>query len=123
MDNAQTTAPYRIISDAGGHRYRFYCERSGMAVCMTKPLMANSQEEELGLAWESEGRKHFSRCPTCGKWVSDVMYNVDTMQCVDCSPWEGPTFFCPNCGVQTSQIHPFCQNCGAKLLYARGDCL
>ena len=117
------TAPYRIISDAGGRRYRFYCERSGMAVCMTMPIRADTRQEELRIAWEGEGRKHFNRCHNCGKWVSDVMYNVDTMECVDCSPWEEPPLFCPKCGIQTSQAHLYCQSCGAKLLYAKNDCI
>lgn len=121
MKDENTTAPYRIISDGGGRRYRFYCERSGMAVCMTKPIRAHTAEEELRLAWESEGRRQFNRCNKCGKWVCDVMYNVDTMECVYCSPWEEPPFFCPKCGAQTSQTHPYCQNCGAKLLYAKGE--
>ena len=29
-------AKYKIITDTGGNRYRFYCETSGAVVCTTK---------------------------------------------------------------------------------------
>lgn len=114
MDEKRGTAPYRIIADAGGNRYRFYCESSGMAVCTTAPIHSKSagSPQELLLAWESEGRQHFNRCQKCGKWVSDVMYNVDALQCVDCSPWEDPPLYCSRCGARLSQDGGRCPKCG-----------
>ena len=53
------TAKYRVIADSGGSRYRFFCDVSGMALCTTKPIRENTQEEELKTAWETEGRQHF----------------------------------------------------------------
>lgn len=55
---AQKTAAYKIISDAGGNRYRFYCELSGALACTTEPIRAKTPEEELRIAWETVGKKH-----------------------------------------------------------------
>lgn len=121
MRSKGTTAPYKVIMDAGGNRYRFYCESSGMAVCTTPCVHAETPEKELLLAWENEGRRHFSCCRKCGKWVSDVMYNVETMECVDCSPWEDSPLFCAKCGVRIPSCSKFCRNCGAKLTYSGGN--
>ena len=121
MLNAQgETAPYKVIADAGGKRYRFYCESSGMAVYMTEPIRADTPQEELALAWLGEARKHFNRCASCGKWVSDMMFNVDAVQCVDCAPWQEKFVFCSKCGARLSGAKQFCPNCGAKLLYEGG---
>ena len=57
MATRKKTAAYRIITDAGGNRYRFFCDLSGAAMCTTEPVYAQTQEEELMLAWESEGRQ------------------------------------------------------------------
>ena len=114
--NDHRTASYRIIADAGGSRYRFFCDVSGMAMCTTKPLPAVSAEHLLQ-AWETEGRPCFNRCNRCGKWVSDVMYNADTGQCILCSPWEEQPLFCPDCGNQAPLTDLFCSKCGRKLQY------
>ena len=71
--NDHATAKYRIIADSGGSRYRFFCDVSGMVLCTTKPVRGDTQEEELKMAWETEGKQHFNRCAKCGKWVSDPM--------------------------------------------------
>lgn len=31
-------------------------------------------------------RSRFNLCHKCGRWASDVMYNPNTLECVDCSP-------------------------------------
>ncbi len=82
------TASYKILFDAGGNRYCFFCERSGSVVCTTQPVRADTLELELWLAWNNEGKKQFNFCPTCGKWVCDAMYNPDKLECVVCSPCE-----------------------------------
>lgn len=116
MEKAKNkTARYRIISDTGGNRYRFYCEQSGMAMVTTEPVRADAPEEELLLAWESEGRQYFNRCGKCGKWVSDAMFNLDASACVICIPWEEPPVFCPHCGARVPPSDDFCRGCGAKL--------
>lgn len=111
------TASYRVIADAGGNRYRFFCDVSGAAVCITRPIRADTPEEALMLAWETEGRKQFNQCHKCGKWVSDVMYNADVLQCVDCAPWENKPRFCQKCGSKVSASDTFCRKCGARLQY------
>lgn len=111
------TAAYRIITDAGGNRYRFFCDLSGAAMCTTHPVMAETQEEELTLAWESEGRKHFNLCHNCGKWVCEAMYNADVSHCVECTPWESLPRFCSECGEKVPAENQFCHKCGAKLQY------
>ena len=110
------TAPYAIIEDPGGNRYCFYCESSNIAVCVTQPVMSDNPQKELLLAWQNEGRKHFNRCQECGKWVSDVMYNADTMQCVDCSPWEEDPVFCSKCGTRIPPNKYNCERCSSQFL-------
>ena len=111
------TAKYRVIADSGGSRYRFFCDVSGMALCTTKPIRGNTQEEELKTAWETEGRQHFNRCAKCGKWVSDPMYNADTLQCVDCAPWQEKPNYCSHCGKPISDCARYCGACGIRLRY------
>ena len=45
--NRVSTAKYRIMSDAGGNRYRFYCDASGVLACCTKSYHAETPEQEL----------------------------------------------------------------------------
>lgn len=77
MAQAKKTATYRVVTDAGGSRsFRFYCDLSGELCCVTKPLRADTEQAALALAWETEGRWHFNRCPACGRYVSSAMFNV-----------------------------------------------
>lgn len=116
------TAAYKIISDSGGGRtVRFFCEASGMLLCTAAPIRAASEEEALRIAWEREGKKHFNLCHKCGRWVSAVMYNADTLECVDCSPWENAPKFCKICGVKVAFGDVYCHECGAKLRYGGED--
>lgn len=117
MSSQNNTAAYKVITDAGGIRYRFYCERSGLALCTTHPIRAETPEEELRIAWETEGRQHFNKCQHCGKWVSDLMFNVETSKCVVCSPWEDVPNYCPHCGEKIPKGDSFCRKCGEKLQY------
>lgn len=108
---------YRVIADAGGRRYRFFCELSGAAVCTTKPIRADTEEEGAELAWKTEGKQLFNQCHKCGRWVCDAMYNADVLECVACAPWEDPPNFCPRCGERTAPQDAYCRKCGAKLQY------
>lgn len=116
-ENANRTARYKIITDAGGNRYRFFCALSGAAMCTTKPIRADTQAEELEIAWETEGIQHFNQCHKCGKWVSDAMYNADVLECVDCAPWEDRPNYCSQCGEKIPVDDTFCRKCGARLQY------
>lgn len=111
------TAGYKIIADSGGSRYRFFCYVSGMVLCTTQPVRADTLEKELTLAWEGEGKAHFNRCKKCGRWICDVMYNADTGECVDCSVWEERPNYCAHCGEPITAKEVYCTECGARLRY------
>ncbi len=111
------TAKYKIITDSGGNRYRFFCEASGAAVCTTKPVRSDTKEKELSLAWELEGKQYFNRCPKCGRFVCDTMYNADVCECVDCAPWEKTPNFCKKCGKSIPSGNTFCGECGKRAMY------
>lgn len=111
------TAAYKVISDLNGRIVQFFCDASGMLLCTTQPIRAVSEEEALHVAWEKEGKRHFNLCHKCGKWVSSVMYNADTLQCVDCSPWENAPKFCKTCGAKVTFGDVCCPKCGAELRY------
>ncbi|MBQ2667686.1 MAG: zinc-ribbon domain-containing protein [Clostridia bacterium] len=116
-DKANKTARYKILAGADGNRYRFYCDVSGALVCTTEPVFLDTPENELEFAWKSEGRKYFSLCHRCGRWVSDAMYNIDTLECVECSPWEEEPSYCPHCGTIVREGDIFCSRCGKRLRY------
>ncbi len=112
------TARFKIVETQGGNAYRFFCELSGAAVCTVSPLRADNPEKEVSEAWETEGKIHFNKCHSCGKWVCDVMYNPDTFCCVDCTPWEDPPNYCTRCGSKvTENGESFCTDCGSRLMY------
>jgi len=114
---AQKTAAYKMISDAGGNRYKFYCEMSGALACSTEPISAKTPEEELQIAWETVGRKQFNLCHKCGRWVIDAVYNADVWECVECAPYEAEPNYCKNCGIKIDKPFGKCPACGHKLMY------
>ena len=113
------TARYKIIAGTEGNRYQFFCELSGALVCTSEPVLLDSPEQELKFTWESEGKKQFNRCHRCGRWVSDVVYNVETLECVECSPWEEDPAYCPHCGEKVHAGDVFCQKCKNRLKYGK----
>lgn len=110
-------ARYKIIAGTEGNRYQFFCELSGALVCTSEPVLLDSSEQELRFAWESEGKKQFNRCQRCGRWISDTVYNVETLECVECSPWEEEPSYCPHCGEKTQSGDVFCTKCKNRLRY------
>ena len=116
-DDGGRTARYKVIAGSDGNRYQFFCEVSGALVCTTESIILQTPEKELRFAWESEGKKNFNRCHRCGKWVSDVVYNADTLECVECSPWEEIPAYCPHCGAKTVDENTLCLQCGHRLRY------
>jgi len=48
------------------------------------------------------------------------MYNADTLECVECSPWEEHPRYCPHCGSKVKSADVFCNRCGVRLMYG-GD--
>lgn len=117
MNEKKKTADYKIIEEQTGNRYEFCCELSGALVCVSEPLKAETQEEELMLAWETYGRSHFNQCRKCGRWVTGAMFNPDVLACVQCTPFEDYPDYCPGCGAKTQDPANFCHICGAKLFY------
>ncbi len=111
------TAKYRAKSVNGKYVFTFLCASSGAAVCTAKPVQAVNEQEALAIAWDEEGRGHFNKCRKCGAWVSDMMYNADTLKCVDCSPWEEKPHFCAMCGREVEEDEIFCKRCGTRLQY------
>ena len=108
-------ARYKIIADSGGNRYSFYCAASDMLMCTTRRIRAETREKELANAWETEGRRHFSQCTKCGRWVSNAMYNIDASRCVDCAPWEDEPKYCSQCGSELHRADVFCSRCGSRI--------
>ena len=118
MTDAAKTATYKSIADAGGGRVlRFYCDISGELLYTSPPIRAETEEQARSEAW-AEGRKRFCRCRNCGRWVSNLMFNPHTEQCVDCTPWEDLPFYCRQCGAKLARdVYPDrCPRCGALLL-------
>jgi len=120
MEN-RPSAHYRMITDACGTRYHFYCDLSGAHVCTTDPIQADTPELELKRAWETQGRPMFNQCKKCGRWVSDVMFNADVHECVACAPWEDQPRYCTQCGKKLFEAKKFCSRCGTKLIYEGGE--
>jgi len=116
VENRQT-ASYKVIADAGGIRYQFFCDLSGAHICTTRPVWADKPEQALKIAWETEGRQEFNRCENCGKWISDAMFNADVHECVECSPWEDPPRYCHHCGKKLLELKRCCPQCGVQLQY------
>lgn len=115
-------AAYKIVKENGGNRYRFYCELSGALACVTDPICATTSEDELRIAWETTGIKHFNLCHKCGKWVIDAAYNVEVFECVECAPYETEPKFCKKCGVKIETPARKCPVCRSSLVYeGKGD--
>lgn len=110
-------ARYQVLPDSTGNRYRFFCEASGIAVCTTAAVKAETPEREVLVAWESEGKARFNYCIRCRRWVCDAMYNADVCLCADCAPWEDPPNFCKRCGQRISKENLFCGKCGDRAMY------
>ena len=115
--NRVSTAKYRIMADAGGNRYRFYCDASGVLACCTKSYHAETPEQELRLAWEREGSQAFNRCNKCGRYVIDAMFNAEVLECVECGPFEGEPAFCKTCGLKIETPGRHCPSCSSLLVY------
>lgn len=110
---------YRKLSGAGGSRYQFFCDVSGALICVAGPVFANTPEHELEHAWESEGKKNFNMCHACGRWISDIAYNADVLECIECAPWENEPSYCSHCGTKARENEVFCSRCKNRLRYGK----
>ena len=91
-------AQYNIIQSSQGVRFRFYCALSHILVYETPIIPESNSENGLFIAWGNYARSHFNLCQHCGRWVADIMFNVEENECVACSPWVLPPRFCDKCG-------------------------
>ena len=78
-------APFRIRQTPTGFRITFYCNLTTLAVHSCE-FSAGSNEQESYETAAREARPYFNRCPRCGRWVSDVAYNLDETLCILCAP-------------------------------------
>ncbi len=108
---------YKIVTDENGRHYCFFCELSGGRVVVDVPDCAADPDTEWKTVWETKGKAHFNQCHRCGKWVNDIMYNADVLECVDCAPWEEPPRYCSKCGGKIRRKDIYCPKCGARLQY------
>ena len=109
----QKTAVFRKLFEAGGVRYQFFCDLSNALICTTDLQPEDDPEQ----AWRRDARQMFSQCQRCGKWVCDAVYNVETLECVECSPWEEDPSYCPHCGEKVPENETFCWKCKKRLKY------
>lgn len=79
----------------------------------------DTPEQELAQAWEGEGKSMFNHCKKCGKWVSDVMFNPEVLECVECAPFECEPQYCKSCGAKIISLDASCPSCGHPLIYER----
>ena len=108
------TAKHQKVFEKGGTRFLFFCDLSGSLVCTTDAQV----NDDLTEAWNKQGKQMFNLCRRCGRWVSDPMYNPETLECVQCSPWEDKPLFCPHCGEKATDDGTFCRRCHARLRYS-----
>ena len=113
----EKTSKYKIIKSEQGIYYQFFCDISGALVCETTLIKSDNPETDLLNAWETQAKQHFNYCNKCGKWISDIMYNPDVLECVECAPIEEIPDYCPKCGVRLADSASFCNQCGARLMY------
>lgn len=120
------TADYTVSAGPDGYCFRFYCAVSGALPCVAGPIRKGSQDTTLETAWQTVGRSHFNQCHRCGRWVSDVMYNVGALECVECAPWKLPLYFCPECGAgipapDTASVYRERKNPGSTIKGSAGS--
>lgn len=111
------TAAYQLLPEKDGNRYRFQCGVTGARFLTRQIYRGDSPQQELLLAWQTEGRGYFNQCQRCGEWVVDAAYNPLVLECVVCSPFEEEVRFCKSCGVRVPRGSRMCSSCGASLYY------
>lgn len=121
MDKRKTAA-YLLVPDVDGNRYSFTCGVTGARFCTEHAYRADDAARELLLAWEHEGRGHFNQCRKCGRWVFDVAFNPEVLECIECAPFECEARFCKSCGARiTAAGGRTCPVCGKPLYYEGVD--
>lgn len=107
-------ARYKVVEEKEGSVFTFFCDLSGAAFWKSEPISAESPEARYAIAW-NEAKKHINACQRCGNNVIDALYNVDTLQCVKCSPWHQRPVYCSNCGQRLTEADSYCRACGRHI--------
>jgi hypothetical protein len=107
-------AAYKVEEQKDGSVFTFFCDLSGAIFWKSRPIKAETVDVAYEIAW-NEAKKHINACQKCGCNVIDALYNVDTLQCVKCSPWHKSPVYCPDCGEKFMGSDSFCRNCGKKI--------
>ncbi len=115
------TAEYRLVPAEAGNRYRFFCAVTGAALCTRAVYQADTPEQALLLAWAREGRSQFNQCQKCGRWVFDVAFNPEVLECIECAPFECEARYCKFCGVRVPAGSRSCPACARPLYYEGVD--
>lgn len=115
--NKKITAEYQHTPEETGNRYHFRCGVTGARFSTAQTYHAATPQQELLLAWQTEGRSHFNQCQRCGNWVVDAAYNPLVLECVVCAPFEEEARFCPSCGARVTSRTRLCPQCAAPLYY------
>lgn len=107
-------ADYKVEKQQNGSVFTFFCDLSGAIFWKSKPINTENPEAAYEIAW-NEAKKHVNACHKCGCNVIDALYNVDTLQCVKCSPWHKSPVYCYDCGEKLMDSNLFCRKCGKKV--------
>lgn len=108
-------ARYKVVDEKDGSVFIFFCDLSGAVFWKSEPIHADTPEAKYEIAW-NEAKKHVNACQKCGSNVIDALYNVDTFQCVKCSPWHKFPVYCSECGEKLLESDFFCRKCGKKIM-------
>lgn len=116
-----TTAAYHKTPEKTGNRYHFRCAVTGAQFSTVQTYQAATPRQEPLLAWQTEGRNHFNQCQRCGRWVFDVAYNPEVLECIACAPFECEARYCKFCGARVPAERRTCPTCGRPLYYEGVD--
>lgn len=117
----KVTAEYRVLAEQDGCRYSFLCAVTGAQFRTEGCYRAEDPEQQALLAWEAEGRGHFNQCRKCGRWVFDIAFNPEVLECIACAPFEAQARFCKTCGARVPPHGRTCPTCGKALYYEGVD--
>lgn len=121
MDKAFTQR-YETKRVKDGFSFIFYCDLCN-AYYETEEIITDSFTEAFQKA-QSIAYLYFNKCHECGKWICDDHYNVDVMECVECSGIKTRKGIkkslitvrrCKNCGTYVEEENCFCTLCGKEI--------
>lgn len=96
---------YEIKKTEDGVIFLFYCD-----LCYHTVSISGFNKDIHNI--QLEAMRHFNMCHACGKWVCDLHYNEEIMNCVECAPKK---MYCYECGKELLIHEKYCKNCGNKI--------